>query len=1061
MEPQNMEKDQLVALIAALRQKNQALENENLNRKANEAKLLEITGQWASILNKIPLSIIIWRRVNDEFIVQNYSDLINYGTNGYFKDKIGVSASKIYSQRPEIVEYMETCYQEKRNNTNEYKTEYWGQTGERALSSIVAYITPEIFITITQDITEQKQAEEALMESEEKYRTILESIDEGYFEIDLDGNFTFVNDTLCHLLKRTEGELLGLSYREYLAKESADRLLKEFLQIFDTGQPGKKLDHEVLLGDGHHHYHELSASLMTDSKGNPVGFRGLARDITEQKLAEEELRKAKIMAEAANLAKSEFLANMSHEIRTPMNAVIGFADMMLETVLDEEQRDYAAFIKRGGEVLLSLINDILDFSKIEAGDLQLEEIEFDPELVVYDICRLISPRIKSRTIEILCHIAETLPSRIKGDPTRFRQVLTNLLGNAIKFTEVGEIEVSIDVAEEEAHRLKFHVAVRDTGIGLAPDKTEDIFKPFHQADGSTTRKFGGTGLGLSISKQIVSLWGGDIWVESEMGMGSTFHFTAWFDKAEEKKPKRFSAVQLDDKRALIVDDNQTNLNLLKDVLSLVNMKVITLNSGKDVMGVLKQAAASGKPIEVCISDIQMPGFSGYDLARQIRDPNSGFSDLPLIALSSLLERDAKKCEAEGFNGFLPKPIQRDMLFQLIERVLQKDPEKKRGSITEVDNILTQHTLREDSKIAIRILLAEDNLDNQVLARMILTKAGYQVEVADNGQEAVEKYISAPEDFDLILMDIQMPEKDGFQATRMIRERGYKTIPIVALTAHAMKEDKEKCIQAGMDDYITKPIKRELIYNILDKWIFRKTGLERVILLADRCKDNSRLIESYLKKSNFQVIMANDVDAAYDSFILRRCDLVLLDLESSAEKGNDIITKIRKWESVNNVMPTPIVGLADKESKEEIESCKQAGCDGYLEKPVSKKGLMDVIKKYTSPVKETKKSKQHNAKKDKNIVVVENDLEDLIPGFMANRLKDIQQLKSALDSRDYDKIRIVGHSMKGAGGGYGFDTITEIGRLLENAAKANNSAKITQHINELSDFIDSVEIVFTE
>ena len=556
------------------------------------------------------------------------------------------------------------------------------------------------------------------------------------------------------------------------------------------------------------------------------------------------------------------------------------------------------------------------------------------------------------------------------------------MGNAVKFTSSGEIEVHIEAVEEVADRLQFQVSVRDTGIGLAPDKTEMIFKPFHQADGSTTRKYGGTGLGLSISKQIVSLWDGDIWVESQQGKGSTFYFTAWFKKAEEIKPKRFYNVQLEGKKVLIVDDNQTNLDLLKNVLSLIKLRVTAIKRGQDAIGVLKQAADEGDPFELCISDIQMPGYSGYELARQVRYMDRELNNLPLIALSSLLERDAKKCQKEGFNGFLPKPIQRDMLFQLIERVLQKDPESKTPVSQPSDRILTQHTIREESKLAVRILLAEDNPDNQTLARLLLTKAGYQVAVADNGREAVEIFFASPEDFDLILMDIQMPEKDGFEATRMIREHGYKDLPIVALTAHAMKEDKEKCLDAGMDDYVTKPIKRERVYNIIDKWIFQKTAIERIILLADCNRDNCRLIRSYLKHTDFQVTIAEDTSTVFDSFVLKRCDLVLLDLELSMKKDHDIISRIRKWESENNVAPTPIISLADSESKPEIEKSLAVGSDACLMKPVSKKNLLDTIKKYvgnTGRIKNNNKAK--SLKEEKSVVVVDKDLEDLIPGFL--------------------------------------------------------------------------------
>jgi CheY-like chemotaxis protein len=518
---------------------------------------------------------------------------------------------------------------------------------------------------------------------------------------------------------------------------------------------------------------------------------------------------------------------------------------------------------------LSVINDVLDFSKIEAGELDFEEIDFDPELLAYDVCELIRPRIGSKPIEILCRIGDGLPSYIKGDPARFRQVLINLMGNSSKFTESGEIELSLDIEEEKDDQVKLHAAIRDTGIGIPKDKLSAIFSPFQQADGSTTRKYGGTGLGLSICKKISELMKGDVWaknaldcrlsivdcrlkdniktqnkqqstINNQQSHGSVFHFTAWFSKAEDKEVRRFTPVSLSNKKALIIDDNQTNLDILTHLLESVGMRVVALGNGADVVPTLTNAFESGDPFDSCILDIQMPGMSGYDIVKQIRDPQSsiqGFQStiinhqssiqsLPLLALSSLMERDARKCEEAGFDGFLNKPIRREKLYRMLERMIGKREVEGKKDEAVKEKIITQYSVREEMKHSVRILLAEDNPVNQKLAKMMLTKAGYQVEVANNGKEAVEKYTASPENFDLIFMDIQMPEMDGLEATRQIREweshnsqLTTHNLPIIAMTAHAMKGDRERCIEAGMDDYITKPIKRELVFEVLEKWVF--------------------------------------------------------------------------------------------------------------------------------------------------------------------------------------------------------------------------------------------------
>lgn len=904
------------------------------------------------------------------------------------------------------------------------------------------------FMGIAMDITERKMAEKIIKDGEKRLRAIVNNVVDGIITTDEKGTVETFNPAAERIFGYNAGEITGQNVKILIPepyKEKHDEYMNNYIdsgirKVIGMGREckGCKKDGAIF---------PLDLAINEMFLGEKRKFTGIVRNITERKKMEVELKKAKEEAESASRAKSDFLANMSHEIRTPMNAIIGMTELALDTELTSEQRDFLKVVKSSSEALLCLINDILDFSKIEAGQMVINEIPFKLSEVVENVVEIFAIGANDKNIELICYIDPSIPDIITGDQNILRQILVNLTGNAIKFTGKGEVIIKVEKEDNpDKNMVNIHFSISDTGTGISKENLEKIFHRFSQGDSSTRRKFGGTGLGLSICKSFIELIKGKIWVESEEGKGSTFHFLLSFKFKEKEEKKDFSYPDFEKISILIVDDNSTNRFILSKILKEWGFIVEEKKSALSALELLNE-----KPdkCDLIISDHNMPEMDGLEFVRKIRE-NPLFEEIKIIILSSLGAFNQPLIKELNISASITKPVKQSILLNTIMKVLRFDITE---DIKEIESDKKVIYIRKN------ILLAEDNPDNQTIGKTILEKAGYRVDIAENGRFAVEA--EEKNNYDLILMDIEMPEMDGFDAAKAIRRKekevNKKPVPIIAVTAHALTEYREKALAAGINEYITKPFKKEMLVDTVNKWLDKRP----VILVADDSADNRKLIDFYLKKEGlYRIIFAQNGREALDLIKIHCVSLLLLDMEMPVMDGYITAKTVR-----HSGLTLPVIAMTAHSGKQEIDKCIDAGCSAYIQKPLRKKEFLEIIEYYTGEKKGKEFSfedqKKEEIKKEETVVYIDPDLEELIPEFMENRYKDVEHIKKLLEENNLKDIQRTGHVMKGTGGIYGFDRITIVGEKMEDAAKAGNKKEIERLNMELYEYLKSLKILKEE
>jgi two-component system sensor histidine kinase/response regulator len=697
-----------------------------------------------------------------------------------------------------------------------------------ATVSLVEHGDRWLYITSFKDTTQQRMEARERQRQQALLSGLVNSIPDLIVYKDAQGVYLGCNQAFASLSGKTPDEVTNRTAQELFPQGRAEEICAQEARVLETGQK-IHLEEWLSYPDGRRILVDVVRSPLRDEHGQVLGTVSIGRDITERKKQEEEVRQAKELAEEATRMKSDFLANMSHEIRTPMNAIIGMSHLALKTDLTPRQRDYIGKVHSSGQHLLGIINDILDFSKVEAGKMTVEDAGFELDQLLHNVADLISEKSSAKGLELVFDVSPEVPCHLVGDSLRLGQILINYANNAVKYTDQGEIAIAVRVQERSADSALLHFAVTDTGIGLSPEQCARLFQSFQQADSSTTRKYGGTGLGLAISRKLAILMGGDAGVESRLGQGSTFWFTVRVGIGQARERQLLPQPDLRHRRALVVDDNDHARAVMADMLRAMTFSVVQAPSGAAALEQVAAAARGGEPFDIVYLDWRMPGMDGIETARRLRALE--LSQAPLIVMATAHGREEVLHEAQavGIGDVLIKPISASLLFDTTIGALGGTPARRDAPARAPARRAASSTATVQGA---RVLLVEDNEINQRVAFEVLQDAGFVVDIAENGQRGLEQVQRAA--YDLVLMDMQMPVMDGVTATQEIRKLpGFGALPIVAMTANAMQRDRERCLAAGMNDFVTKPVDPDELCAVLVKWIRPRAASPRPAPSAER------------------------------------------------------------------------------------------------------------------------------------------------------------------------------------------------------------------------------------